>query len=440
MIPLLAAAILCQPLATMSSSWQEGRSGGTYQSTAAGDLFSAQGASLSVTGRMNPPVGSHASVTAAFGAADLQGTALMLTGELESIEVDVSASVCIQFENATGSRIVTLTGPPDLSVGKRPVALDGSRYRKFEAAVTVPPWAAVVRIGLLLQGSGTGLVKSFRVTSPTGRSLARFDDVTRATQSVAASIEGAPVNTTIMELADLERRFQRLWFISRADPDEMHAVFGRVPPPGLERGGRSLADSLAAEILLRQSAGGPGAYGHCHVSGGGGAMAPEFDGYVVRSGKGLHAVCPSWLLSPRRYALEDEAAYSDTLIAPRLASYVRAERAALLGVLSKAAANAPANDWLVGQRIRYLVDARDTATATRAAGECRAAAWWCGMLRGYVRHWAGDVRAADSSVKRICGLRARRAIRSMRSSGGCRIRSSAIPSTVGARSTTPDAC
>ena len=75
---------------------------------------------------------------------------------------------------------------------------------------------------------------------------------------------------------------------------------------------------------------------------------------------------------------------------------IRRARTQLLRELETIAASAPGDDWIVGQRIRYLVESRDTS-ATRVARDCAATRWWCDALTGYALHVSGDFAAADSA-------------------------------------------
>jgi hypothetical protein len=77
-------------------------------------------------------------------------------------------------------------------------------------------------------------------------------------------------------------------------------------------------------------------------------------------------------------------------------STVVTARDALLAALDSAAALLPTNDWITGQRIRYLVDAGRLSDANEVAAECHAAAWWCDALSGFVAHLQADFEAADS--------------------------------------------
>jgi hypothetical protein len=75
---------------------------------------------------------------------------------------------------------------------------------------------------------------------------------------------------------------------------------------------------------------------------------------------------------------------------------IRRARAELLRDLEKASAMIPGDDWIVGQRIRYLVESRDTA-AIGVARSCRAVKWWCEALFGLALHVSGDFASADST-------------------------------------------
>ena len=71
-------------------------------------------------------------------------------------------------------------------------------------------------------------------------------------------------------------------------------------------------------------------------------------------------------------------------------------RKELLRDLEKASDAVPGDDWIMGQRIRYLVESRDTS-AVAVARACRATRWWCDALLGLSLHVRGDFAAADSA-------------------------------------------
>jgi hypothetical protein len=71
-------------------------------------------------------------------------------------------------------------------------------------------------------------------------------------------------------------------------------------------------------------------------------------------------------------------------------------RTQLLRDLEKASDALPGDDWIMGQRIRYLLEAHDTSAVGIARG-CRATKWWCDALLGMSLHVEGDFEAADSA-------------------------------------------
>jgi hypothetical protein len=72
-------------------------------------------------------------------------------------------------------------------------------------------------------------------------------------------------------------------------------------------------------------------------------------------------------------------------------------RAALIERLEGAAARVPGDEWVAGQRVRYLVEAGRAAEAAAAARACRARGWWCRALEGYALHAVGEYGAADAA-------------------------------------------
>ena len=74
-------------------------------------------------------------------------------------------------------------------------------------------------------------------------------------------------------------------------------------------------------------------------------------------------------------------------------------RSRLVGVLDSAARLLPADGWIVGQLVRYLVEDGRAQDALAAARACRAASWWCAALAGFALHAAPDFAAADSAYR-----------------------------------------
>jgi hypothetical protein len=83
--------------------------------------------------------------------------------------------------------------------------------------------------------------------------------------------------------------------------------------------------------------------------------------------------------------------------APPEPARIRDARARLLTALESAATTIPGDEWVLGQRVRYLLEDSQPGPAARVADQCRAVEWWCEALAGLVRHVTGDFAAADSS-------------------------------------------
>ncbi|HTR77412.1 MAG TPA: hypothetical protein VMH39_04855 [Gemmatimonadaceae bacterium] len=119
-------------------------------------------------------------------------------------------------------------------------------------------------------------------------------------------------------------------------------------------------------------------------------------------------VCPSWVSPLDTFPMGDdkgaplqrnEGDMALALDSPLNGEYrdtVRARRVPLLKLLDSAARMLPGDPWLAGQRVRMHVNQEETAAALRATVECRAAAWWCLALRGYVRYSAHDITGAEA--------------------------------------------
>ena len=69
---------------------------------------------------------------------------------------------------------------------------------------------------------------------------------------------------------------------------------------------------------------------------------------------------------------------------------IRDARTRLLARLGDAAAILPGDDWIAGQRVRYLIESGQRADAVAVGAQCRATAWWCAALVGFTLHAAGD--------------------------------------------------
>lgn len=69
----------------------------------------------------------------------------------------------------------------------------------------------------------------------------------------------------------------------------------------------------------------------------------------------------------------------------------------LVATLDSLATLAPDDEWIAGQRVRYLVEATRWDDAVATAQRCGTTPWWCAALAGLALHARGDVAPADSA-------------------------------------------
>ncbi|HZA98031.1 MAG TPA: hypothetical protein VE399_04585 [Gemmatimonadales bacterium] len=74
-------------------------------------------------------------------------------------------------------------------------------------------------------------------------------------------------------------------------------------------------------------------------------------------------------------------------------------RTRLLRTLAAAGAELPGDDWILGQRVRYLVEDRRAGLAVTLTQECPGTRWWCDALEGFARHAGGDYEGADQAFE-----------------------------------------
>ena len=80
---------------------------------------------------------------------------------------------------------------------------------------------------------------------------------------------------------------------------------------------------------------------------------------------------------------------------------VSGARDALLDTLGTAAEALPGDLWILGQRVRYLVESGSPREAFDLAVSCRLQTpWWCHALAGHALHAAGDFQRAEASFDR----------------------------------------
>jgi hypothetical protein len=86
---------------------------------------------------------------------------------------------------------------------------------------------------------------------------------------------------------------------------------------------------------------------------------------------------------------------------------IQRERARLLRELTDAGGRLPGDDWIVGQRVRYLVEHSRADLAIVLTKACRGTRWWCDALEGFARHAGRDYEGADHAFHRaLSGMQA----------------------------------
>ncbi len=128
---------------------------------------------------------------------------------------------------------------------------------------------------------------------------------------------------------------------------------------------------------------------HCHYDDVGGADAK----HLIHSSHSRKSMCPVWFQNGGTRA--DEATGIDNSLGEKPRQKIRRLRARVLQLLDSAASLAPADLWVLGQRIRLYVDQGEFARAAAiAAGECRESGVACALLEGYALASAGNWKAA----------------------------------------------
>ena len=191
----------------------------------------------------------------------------------------------------------------------------------------------------------------------------------RATISAAT----ADTATLLKYIADSERRFLDAWSAAWHISDQPRTI-----------GHGTVKDIRQADVSCSSD---PGMY------------IPDFALGVdprrrrIESANAPLAVCPNWFLSPGSFPsppkVRDERLDMDGGLTDEVRPAARAARARLIALLDTAAQRMPANNDIVGQRIRLLVDQGDLKRALDVARDCKAYDWWCNALSGFVHARAG---------------------------------------------------
>ncbi|MEP6778804.1 MAG: hypothetical protein ABJC26_02865 [Gemmatimonadaceae bacterium] len=116
------------------------------------------------------------------------------------------------------------------------------------------------------------------------------------------------------------------------------------------------------------------------------------------SSNGTFGKCPDFLVTNKAPA-EDEADFRDAGIAVSSRPRIGADRAELIATLELLHRQAPRDVFIIGQLVRFMVDARRFDEAILTATQCRADAAWCAALRGYALASDSKLAAADSAFE-----------------------------------------
>jgi hypothetical protein len=133
---------------------------------------------------------------------------------------------------------------------------------------------------------------------------------------------------------------------------------------------------------------------HCHADASWGGSAPP---HLITTPFSRKSMCPIWVPTDEQ-APPDEAIWIDNSLPPQDQKKIGAGRAIVLRLLDSAAAAAPGDSWITGQRVRLYVDQRQFDRATAIAhDDCALAPSYCAMLSGFVLESSGDVKGANAA-------------------------------------------
>jgi hypothetical protein len=91
---------------------------------------------------------------------------------------------------------------------------------------------------------------------------------------------------------------------------------------------------------------------------------------------------------------QEEADDEDPAPEPRA---ITRSRRALIATLAHLNAVSPGDNWIAGERIRYMIEDGEDSAAVTVAGSCAPPRWYCKVLRGYALH--KSERYADAAAE-----------------------------------------
>ena len=90
---------------------------------------------------------------------------------------------------------------------------------------------------------------------------------------------------------------------------------------------------------------------------------------------------------------QEEADDDDPPAEPRAITRLRRE---LIGTLAHLNAVSPGDNWIAGERIRYMIEDGEDSAAVNLARSCSPPRWYCNVLRGYALHESERYTDADA--------------------------------------------
>lgn len=111
-------------------------------------------------------------------------------------------------------------------------------------------------------------------------------------------------------------------------------------------------------------------------------------------------ICPSWTVERSEFEESDDIL--DNAITPARRPAVIAARDTLLRILADLAKVSPNDEWILGQRIRFLLDQKShdplaAGAAIALVAPCKSNSWWCATLEGYISARDRQWRLADEA-------------------------------------------
>lgn len=135
---------------------------------------------------------------------------------------------------------------------------------------------------------------------------------------------------------------------------------------------------------------------HCHWDGSfKGGTSHAYPPSVIHHNS-RRSMCPNWYPTEEGEKA-DERVDRDGSLDPASRERVHQARAFLLDSLSSLSERAPNDPWIIGQRVRFMVDQGEVKEAVALARHCSAGPAWCVQLLGYALHAARDYHGADSA-------------------------------------------